>query len=286
MIASSRPRRSALYMPASNARALEKAKTLDCDVVIMDLEDAVAPEAKAEARAAAAEAVRGGDYGERELVIRINRLDTEWGIADVQAAVGASPHAILLPKVESASEVLQLEAMMEGLKARPETRIWCMIETPRGFLKLEKIAAASPRLACLVMGLADLVKDLRALDTVDRAPLHFAMSRAVMVARAMGLDVLDGMYPNIKDEDGLVRQCRQARAFGFDGKTLIHPSQIAPTNAAFAPSDAEVEQARRIIAAFEAAEQAGKGLAVLNGQMIEALHAQTARRVLAMAGER
>ena len=286
MTAPIRRRRSALYMPASNPRALEKARTLDCDVVILDLEDAVAPEAKAEARAAACAAVRGGGYGDRELVIRINRLDTPWGIADVQAVAAAGPHAILLPKVESASEVLQLEALMAGLDARTGTRIWCMIETPKGFLKLEKIAVASPKLACLVMGFADLVKDLRAIDTVDRAPLHYAMSRAVMVARAAGLDVLDGMYPNIRDEEGLRRQCQQARTFGFDGKTLIHPSQIGPANAVFSPSEGEVEQARRIIAAFEDAEREGKGLAVLDGQMIEALHAQTARRLLAMAGGR
>ena len=286
MTAQFRRRRSALYMPASNARALEKAKTLECDVVILDLEDAVAPEAKAEARAAAAAAVRGGGYGERELVIRVNRLDTPWGLADVEEATRAGPHAILLPKVESAAEVQQLDAAMAGRDGGAGPRIWCMIETPKGFLRLEEIAAASPRLACLVMGFADLVKDLRAIDTVDRAPLHFAMSRAVMVARAMGLDVLDGMYPNIRDEEGLVRQCRQAREFGFDGKTLIHPSQIGPANAAFSPSEAEVAQARRIVAAFEAAEQEGKGLAVLDGQMIEALHAVAARRVLAMAGDR
>lgn len=282
MVASNRPRRSALYMPASNARALEKAKTLDCDVVILDLEDAVAPDAKEAARTAAADAVRGGGYGHRELVIRVNRLDTPWGVADVKAAAEAEPDAILLPKVESATEVLHLEALMEGVKPNARTAIWCMIETPRGFLKLEKIAFASPRLGCFVMGFADLVKDLRAVDTVDRLPLHYAMSQAVMMARAANLDVLDGMYPVITDEDGLVRQCRQAREFGFDGKTLIHPSQIAPCNAAFAPTDAEVAQAKRIIEAFEAAEREGKGLAVLNGQMIEALHADAARRVLAM----
>lgn len=285
MTASNRPRRSALYMPASNARALEKAKTLDCDVVILDLEDAVAPDAKQDARISAAEAVRGGGYGHRELVIRINRLDTPWGIADVQAAAEAEPDAILLPKVESAAEVVQLEALMEGVKPGTRTAIWCMIETPRGFLKLEDIAFASHRLGCLVMGFADLVKDLRAVDTVERLPLHYAMSRAVMTARAAGIDVLDGMYPVIKDEDGLVRQCRQAREFGFDGKTLIHPSQVAPCNAAFAPSEAEAAQARRIVEAFEAAKAEGKGLAVLDGQMIEALHADAARRVLAMAGQ-
>lgn len=284
MTASNRPRRSALYMPASNARALEKAKALDCDVVIIDLEDAVAPDAKHMARTAAADAVRGGGYGHRELVIRVNRLDTQWGIADVQAAVDAGPDAILLPKVESAAEVVQLEALMEGLNPDSRTAIWCMIETPRGFLKLRDIAFASHRLGCLVMGFADLVKDLRAVDTVERLPLYYAMSRAVMTARAAGIDVLDGMYPVIKDEEGLVRQCKQAREFGFDGKTLIHPSQIAPCNAAFAPSEAEVEQAQRIVEAFEAAEREGKGLAVLDGQMIEALHAEAARRVLAMAG--
>jgi len=270
-------------MPASNARALEKARTLDCDVVILDLEDAVAPDAKDAARAAAANAVREGGWGHREVVIRVNRLDTPWGVADVQAATEAEPDAILLPKVESATEVLHLEALMEGVKPGSRTRIWCMIETPRGFLKLEEIVFASPKLGCLVMGFADLVKDLKAVETVERLPLHYAMSRAVMAARAEGIDVLDGMYPVIKDEDGLVRQCRQAREFGFDGKTLIHPSQIAPCNAAFAPSDAEVTQAQRIIEAFEAAEREGKGLAVLDGQMIEALHAEAARRVLAMA---
>lgn len=283
MPASNRPRRSALYMPASNARAIEKAQTLDCDVVILDLEDAVAPDAKEAARAAAARAVREGDWGHREVVIRVNRLDTPWGIADVQAAAEAEPDAILLPKVESAAEVMHLEALMEGVKPGLRSRIWCMIETPRGFLKLEETVFSSPKLGCLVMGFADLVKDLRAIETVDRQPLHYAMSRAVMAGRAANLDVLDGMYPLIKDEDGLVRQCRQAREFGFDGKTLIHPSQIAPCNAAFSPSNEEVAQARRIIEAFEAAEREGRGLAVLDGQMIEALHAKAARRVVAMA---
>lgn len=285
MTAQFRRRRSALYMPASNARALEKAKTLECDVVILDLEDAVAPEAKETARAAAAAAVQGGGYGTRELVIRVNRLDTPWGAADVEAAAKAAPDAILLPKVESADEVRALDALMDKASPGVRSAIWCMIETPKGFLRLEEIAAASPRLACLVMGFADLVKDLRVADTVDRAPLAFAMSRAVMVARAFGLDVLDGMYPNIRDEEGLVRQCRQARDFGFDGKTLIHPNQIAPANAAFSPSPDEVERARRIVAAFAEAEREGKGLAVLDGQMIEALHAAAARRVLALAGE-
>ena len=285
MTASNRPRRSALYMPASNARALEKAKALDCDVVIIDLEDAVAPDAKETARAAAAAAVAGGGYGRRELVIRVNRLDTPWGAADVEAAAKAEPDAILLPKVESAAEIEQLEALINTAKPGSRSAIWCMIETPRGFLKLEEIAFASQKLGCLVMGFADLVKDLRAVDTVERQPLTYAMSRAVMTARAANIDVLDGMYPVIKDEDGLVRQCKQAREFGFDGKTLIHPSQIAPCNAAFAPSDEEVAQARRIVEAFEAAKAEGKGLAVLDGQMIEFLHADAARRVLAMASQ-
>lgn len=283
MTASIRPRRSALYMPASNGRALEKAKSLDCDVVIIDLEDAVAPEAKEAARSAAAKAVWEGGYGNRELVVRVNRLDTPWGVADVHAAAAAGPHAILLPKVESATEVEHLAMEMEKASAKADMRIWCMIETPRGFLRLEEIVYASPHIGCLVMGFADLVKELRAVDTADRLPLHYAMSRAVMTARAAGVDILDGMYPAINDEEGLARQCRQAREFGFDGKTLIHPNQIGVANSIFGPQPAEIDRAQRIIQAFEAAEQEGKGVAVLDGQMIEALHAATARRVLAVA---
>lgn len=283
MSATYRPRRSALYMPASNARALEKARSLACDVVILDLEDAVAPDAKETARSAAAKAVWDGGYGNRELVIRVNRLDTPWGIDDVHAAAAAGPAAILLPKVEGPAEVEHLALEMDKAGARPDVRIWCMIETPRGFLRIEDIAFAHNRLGCLVMGFADLVKDLRAEDTPDRAPLAYAMSRAVMTARAAGLDILDGMYPDFRDIAGLEAQAVQARQFGFDGKTLIHPGQIDTANAVFAPSAEAVAHARAVVAAFTAARAAGKGVATLDGVMVESLHAEVAQRLVDIA---
>lgn len=278
-----RPRRSALYMPASNARALEKARTLASDVLIFDLEDAVLPEAKISARSAAAKAVWEGEYGNRELVIRVNRLDTPWGLEDIHAAAAAAPQAILLPKVESPAEVNHALMEMEKAGARADTQLWCMIETPRGIMNVEDIAFSSSRLGCLVMGLADLTKDLRAANTPDRLPVLYALSRSVNAARAASLDILDGVHTALDDEEGLARHCLQAKELGFDGKTLIHPSQIDTANTVFAPSPAEIVRAREIIAAFDFAQQNGKGIAVLHGHMVENLHVHNARRLIALS---
>lgn len=265
-----RPRRSALYMPGANARAIEKARSLPCDVVILDLEDAVAPDAKAAARAQVAAAVAAGGFGRREVVIRVNGLDTPWGREDLEMAAASACDAVLLPKVERAPD---LDV------GKP---LWCMVETPLGVLRAEAIAAAE-RVACLVMGTSDLTKDLRACHTDDRAPMLPALGHCLLAARAYGRAILDGVHLDLDDEAGFARACAQGRALGFDGKTLIHPKQIAAANAAFGPSEAEVEHARRVVAAFEAATREGKGVAVLDGRLVENLHVAEARRVLALA---
>lgn len=278
-----RPRRSVLYMPGSNARALEKARSLAADGLILDLEDAVAPDAKATARAQVAAAVQAGGYGSRELVIRVNGLDTPWGRDDVAAAAAAGPDAILLPKVESAAQVATLKKLMDEAGAKPSCAIWCMIETPRGVLNVAEIAAATPRLACLVMGTSDLTKDLHARHTPLRLPMLTSLSLCLLAARANGLTILDGVHLDLADADGFVKACEQGLEFGFDGKTLIHPSQLEPCNRVFAPSADEVAQARKIIAAFEQAEGAGKAVVVVDGRLVENLHVENARRVAALA---
>lgn len=265
-----RPRRSALYMPGANARAMEKARALPCDVVILDLEDAVAPEAKQTARAQVAAAVAAGGFGRREVVVRVNGLDTPWGREDLEMAAASACDAVLLPKVDRAPE-LDL--------GKP---LWCMVETPLGVLRAEAIAA-SARVACLVMGTSDLTNDLRARHTGDRAPMLPALGWCLLAARAYGRVILDGVHLDLDDEAGLARACAQGRALGFDGKTLIHPRQIAAANAAFGPGEAELAQARRVIAAFEAAQREGRGVAVLEGRLVENLHVAEARRVLALA---
>ncbi len=282
-----RPRRSALYMPGSNARAIEKAKTLSADVVIFDLEDAVAPDLKAQAREQVSAAVRAGGYGRRELVIRINALETSWGEADLAAAVAAAPDAILVPKVSSAETLAAVGLRLRKLGAAERTRVWAMIETPLAILQAESIASAArdvdARLACLVLGTNDLAKDTRARLLPGRAAILPWMMTALAAARAHGIDILDGVYNSLSDEGGFRAECEQGRDCGFDGKTLIHPNQIALANAIFAPSEEEVASARAIVAAFEQPEHAGKGAISLNGRMVERLHAEMARRTLALA---
>jgi citrate lyase subunit beta/citryl-CoA lyase len=282
-----RPRRSVLYMPGSNARALEKAKSIAADAVILDLEDAVAPEAKETARAQVCAAVEAGGYGHRELVIRINGLGTPWGQADLEAASQAAPDAILLPKPGTGADIVRATEAMARACAPDKTRLWAMIETPLAILNLGEIAAASrqpqARLSCFVLGLNDLVKETRADLSDNRRPALYWLSAAVTAARAYGLDVLDGVYNNFRDAEGYKRECVHGRRLGFDGKTLIHPDQVAVANEVFAPPEAEVAFARKIIAAFVLPESKGKGVITVDGRMVELLHAEIAARTVAIA---
>jgi citrate lyase subunit beta/citryl-CoA lyase len=275
-----RPRRSVLYMPSSNARALEKARTIACDALILDLEDAVAPDDKPAAREAACAAARSGDYGNRELTIRVNGLGTAWHDDDLAAAAKAGPDGIVVPKVDSAEEVRSLVAAIEAAGAPEHTRLWAMVETPGAIFNVREIAAASPRLAVLVMGTNDLVKELYAEHVPGRAPLLTSLSLALLAARASGLAILDGVYNDVKNLDGFLAECRQGRELGFDGKTLIHPGQVEGANEAFAPSEQAVEDARGILAAWEARDS---GVVTYNGRMIENLHVESAQRTLAIA---
>lgn len=278
-----RPRRSVLYMPGSNTRALEKAKTIPADALILDLEDAVAPDAKDAARELVAAAVRAGGFGRREVIVRVNGLDTGWGHADVPAACAAGADAILLPKVESADQVQHLESLMQDYGARPDATIMCMMETPLGVLNAAEIAAASPRLSCLVMGTSDLTKDLQAEHTPDRLPMVTSLGLCLLAARAQGLAIVDGVHLDLEDDDGLAAVCVQGRAMGFDGKTLIHPRQVEAANRAFAPTPDDVEWSERVIAAFAEAETAGAGVVVVDGKLIENLHVENAKRIVALA---
>ena len=280
-----RPRRSLLYIPASNPRALEKARRLPADGLIIDLEDAVAAEAKDGARAIVAAALAAGGYGARELVLRVNPLDTPWGHADLAAAATMPINAVLLPKVESADRVRLTISLLEALGAPESLAVWCMIETPRGVLEFRDIAAASPRLAALVLGTSDLTKDLHALATRERLPLITSLGLVVLAARAHGLAVLDGVHLDLGDEEGFAATCRQGRELGFDGRTLIHPKQIAAANIAYAPSREEIEWSRRVIAAHAEATAAGRGVALVDGKLIEGLHVENARRLVALAEE-
>ena len=280
-----RPRRSLLYMPASNPRALEKARGLPADGLIIDLEDAVAAEAKEAARAVAAAALAAGGYGLRELVLRVNPLDSPWGHADLAAAATMPINAVLLPKVESADRVRLTVSLLDALGAPEQLAVWCMIETPRGVLEAREIAAASPRLAALVLGTSDLTKDLHAVSTRDRLPLITALGLAVLAARAYRLAILDGVHLDLSDDEGFALSCRQGREFGFDGKTLIHPKQIAPANLAYAPSPEEIEYSRRVITAHAEAAGAGKGVVLVDGTLAEGLHVENARRLLTVAEE-
>ncbi len=278
-----RPRRSVLYMPGSNARALEKAKALPADALILDLEDAVAPEAKQTARAQVIEAAKSGAYGAREIVIRVNALDGPWGRDDIAGAAGSGAHALLLPKVEGAAMVQEAEALMARNGAPEGLAIWCMMETPLGILQAKEIAGASPRLACLVMGTSDLAKDLHAQHTEQRLAMLTSLGLCLLAARACGLAIVDGVHLDLEDEAGLRAVCRQGLELGFDGKTLIHPKQIAAANEIFAPDPAGIEEARKIIAAHAEAEKAGKGVVLLGGRLIENLHVENAHRLLALA---
>jgi len=282
MTAPIRPRRSLLFMPGANTRALEKSRELPADGLIFDLEDAVAPDAKDAARASVAAALAQGGYGRRELVLRVNALDTEWGESDLAAAAAMPIHAVLLPKVESVERVRQTVARLDRAGAPPDLAIWCMIETPRGVLAVAEIAA-SARVAALVMGTSDLTKDLQACDIPDRLPLMMSLQLVLLAARANGLAALDGVHLDLADEAGFWALCAQGRALGFDGKTLIHPKQIAPANAAFAPGPDEIAQAQKIIAAHEAALAAGKGIVVVDGRLVENLHVAAAQRTIAFA---
>jgi len=275
------PRRSVLYMPGSRARALEKARSLPADALILDLEDAVAPDEKPAAREQVVRAVAEGGFGPREVVIRINGLETEWGRADMAAACACGPDAILLPKVNAAEDVAAAEALMGAAPER--TRLWAMMETPLAVLNAAAIAGASPRLACLVMGTNDLATELRAGHVADRRPLLTGLSLCLLAARARGLACIDGVYNAFRDEEGLRAECRQGRAMGFDGKTLIHPAQLAAANEIFAPTEAELAEAREQLTAFEDAQKAGQGVAVVRGRIVENLHVAQARRLIAQA---
>jgi len=278
-----RPRRSVLYLPSSNERALEKAKSIPVDALILDLEDSVAPDAKEQAREKACAAVRSGAYGRRELTIRVNGLGSEWHDADLAAASAAGPDAIVVPKVNSADEVRGLVAAMDAAGAPEHTRLWAMVETPVAVLHAEQIARASDRLACLVLGINDLYKELGATFAPGRAAIQTSLQLAILAARAAGVAVVDGVFNDVRDADGFLAEARQGREMGFDGKTLIHPGQVEPCNDVFAPDADEVERARAVIAAFEAARAQGRGVATLDGRLIENLHVDTARKVLATA---
>jgi len=272
-------------MPGSNPRALEKARGLPADGLILDLEDAVAPEAKESARTIVAAALAEGGYGDRELVLRVNAIDTPWGHADLAAAATMPIDAVLLPKVENPDRVALSVSLLDAFGAPERLAVWCMLETPCGILYAREIAAASPRLAALVLGTSDLTKDLHALPTRDRLPLLTSLSLAILAARTHGLAILDGVHLDLSDDEGLAAACRQARELGFDGKTLIHPKQIAEANAAFAPTREEIEWSRRIIAAHSEAAAAGKGVVLVDGRLIENLHVESANRVLTFADE-
>jgi len=278
-----RLRRSVLFMPASNARALEKARTLPADALVFDLEDAVAPDAKPQARRMAVAAARGGGYAPREVVIRVNALDTPWGRDDLAAAAESGADAVLLPKVESAAVVHAAVGALDAAGGPADLPLWCMLETPRGILRAEAIAAAGPRVAALVMGTSDLTKDLRARHTPDRLPLTTSLGLCVLAARAHGLAALDGVHLDLDDEVGFLAACRQAAAMGFDGKTLIHPRTIAAANDAFSPSPDEVARARRIIDAHADAVARGQGVVVVDGRLVENLHVEDAHRLAALA---
>ena len=282
-----RPRRSVLYMPGSNGRALEKAKTIGADALILDLEDSVAPDQKALARAQVAGAVKGGGYGRRELVIRINALTTAWGREDMAVAAAVGPDAVLIPKVSTPGDIMKAAKELREAGAPEKTRLWAMMETPLAILNADAIVrtAADPasRLGVLVMGTNDLAKESRARLTKGRAPMLAWLSICVLAARAHGAEILDGVYGDIADEAGFRAECEQGRDLGMDGKTLIHPNQVAICNEVFAPAPSEVEWARKIIAAFELPENLDKGAISLEGRMVERLHADIARHTVAIA---
>ncbi len=278
-----RPRRSALYMPGANTRALEKGRRLAADCLLLDLEDSVAADVKIQARENILAALAEGGYGYREIIIRINPLASPWGYADLAAAATSGADAVLLPKVESADVVRQAEGVMNTVGAPAEMCIWAMMETPIGMLRVEEVAVSSPRLECLVMGTSDLAKDLHASHTRDRMPMVTSLGICLLTARAYDLAILDGVHLDLRDDKGLAYSCRQGLDMGFDGKTLIHPRTIEIANEIFAPSPEEVEWSHKIIQAHAAAVAQGKGVAVYEGKLIENLHVENARRLVAMA---
>lgn len=278
-----RPRRSVLYMPGANARALDKARTLPADGLILDLEDSVSPDAKELARAQVLEAVRRGGYGRRELIIRVNGLDTPWGHADLVAAASSGADAVLIPKIDSGEGVRQAERVLANAGAPDGLKLWVMMETPHAMLNAKDIAGAGQRVACLVMGTSDLTKDLNALNTQMRLPMLTSLGLTLLAAKAYRLAVLDGVHVDLEDEAGFAGSCRQGRELGFDGKTLIHPRQIGPANSAFGPTEQEVAQARTLIAAHADALAQGKGITVVGGKLVETLHVEQARRTVALA---
>jgi citrate lyase subunit beta/citryl-CoA lyase len=278
-----RPRRSVLYMPGSNARAMEKGRTLPADGLILDLEDAVAPDAKPDARRLVLAAIAGGGYGRRELFVRVNGLNTPWGYDDLLAAATSGADAVLLPKVESADTVRQADTILRGAGALEGLALWCMLETPMGLLNVREIAGASARLGGFVMGTSDLAKDLHCAHTRDRLPMITSLGLALLAARAHGLAIIDGVHLDLNDDEGFALACRQGVELGFDGKTLIHPKTIEAANRAFAPSEAEIAASRRIIEAHAQAAAAGKGVVVVDGRLVENLHVEAARRVVALA---
>jgi citrate lyase subunit beta/citryl-CoA lyase len=269
-------------MPAANERALEKAKSIAADALIFDLEDAVAPDAKAAARANAVAAARSGEYGNREVTIRCNGLSTPWGTDDIAAAAGSRASAIVIPKVDSAAYLDQVSASLDANEAPSTMTIWAMIETPTAILDARQIAA-HPRVSVLVMGTNDLAKELRTDAAPDRAPLIPSLAIALLAAREAGKVILDGVYNDVKDEQGFLAEARAGKALGFDGKTLVHPSQVEPANTVWAPSDDEIEHSRRVIDAFRVAEAEGRGVVTVDGRMVENLHVANAERILAVA---
>jgi len=282
-----RPRRSVLYMPGSNARALEKARELPADCLILDLEDAVAPEAKGQAREAIVKALQSGGFGDREVLVRINGLDTRWWVEDLDAVAAAKPDAVLVPKISNPGQLQDLAARIVDMGTDPRIRVWAMMETPLAMINVGEIAAAAldseTRLAGFVMGTNDLAKDTRARLVPGRAPMLPWLMNCLAAARAFGLDILDGVYNELGNDKGFVEECRQARDLGFDGKTLIHPKQIVPCNEAFSPTPEEVDTARKMIAAFDLPENDNKGVIQIDGRMVERLHAEMARRTVAIA---
>ncbi len=278
-----RPRRSVLYMPGSNVRALEKARGLPADALILDFEDAVAPDAKELARQQVVEAVAAGGYGKRELIVRINPLDSPWGHEDLTAVATSGADAVLLPKVESAAMVHDLEMQMVGAGAPDDMDIMCMMETPLGMLHAEAVASASKRLSCLVMGTSDLVKELQASHTDARLPVLTSLGLCLLAARAFGLAIVDGVHLDLQDDEGFAEACLQGQELGFDGKTLIHPKQVAKSNEVFAPSPEEVAWSHKIIEAHAAAAAEGQGVVVVDGKLIENLHVASAQRLVALA---
>ncbi len=282
-----RPRRSVLYMPGANDRALEKARSLPADALILDLEDSVAPDAKPEARDKVIAAVKSGGYGPRELIIRVNAIDTPWGADDLKAAAAAGPDAILVPKVSRPGDMVSATKLLKAYGAPPHTRLWAMMETPLAILNARDIASvageADSRFSCLVLGTNDLLKESRARALGDRFAIIPWLAASVLAARAFGLDVIDGVYNDFKDEAGFRAECEQGRTLGMDGKTLIHPTQVEPCNQIFSPSDEEVSWSRKVIQAFAQPEHKGKGVITVEGRMVERLHLVMAERVVAIA---